>query len=62
MQKYTAKDIDKFRQAGRIAARALRFGLDLIEPGASHLDVSRDDCERAAEILLEIVDGPASDS
>lgn len=41
MQKYTAKDIDKFRQAGRIAARALRFGLDLIEPGASHLEVSR---------------------
>lgn len=33
-------EIDKFRAAGRIAARALQHGLALIEPGASHLDVS----------------------
>jgi len=38
---YTPKEIDKFRKAGHIAAQALRHGLGLIEPGASHLEVSQ---------------------
>jgi len=41
------KELDKFRKAGEIAAKALHFGLDLIEPGASHLEVS---CAVEAEI------------
>jgi methionyl aminopeptidase len=41
MQTYTRdEDIRRFREAGRIAARARDFGLSLIEPGASHLEVS----------------------
>jgi methionyl aminopeptidase len=35
------KDIDGFRKAGRIAGQARDFGLSLIEPGASHLEVSK---------------------
>ncbi len=34
------REIDKFREAGRIAARALQFGLSRIEPGVPHLEVS----------------------
>jgi len=41
MQVFTlAEDIDKFRRAGRIAAKAREYGLSLIEPGASNLEVS----------------------
>jgi methionyl aminopeptidase len=41
MQVYTKEeDIARFRKAGRIAARARDFGLALIEPGVSHLEVS----------------------
>ena len=41
MQYFTNnEDIKKFREAGQIAGKALRFGLALIKPGASLLDVS----------------------
>jgi methionyl aminopeptidase len=38
---YSENELDKFRKAGEIAGRARDFGLSLIEPGASHLAVSR---------------------
>jgi len=38
--RYSQKELDKFRKAGAIAAKALRYGLGLIEPGASLLEVS----------------------
>ena len=41
MVRYSEKELDKFRKAGAIAAKALRFGLGLIEPGASLLEVSQ---------------------
>jgi len=34
------EDYDKWRKAGKIAAQALKFGADLIKPGAKLLDVS----------------------
>lgn len=41
MQLYTSKeDISKFRKAGKIAALAREFGIELIKPGVSLLDVS----------------------
>lgn len=41
MVRYSEKELDKFREASAIAAKALRFGLGLIEPGASLLEVSK---------------------